>query len=432
MRTWVWGRAAVVAACLTLAPVAAFGQMVQTGPQTAADSARLRILERIQRLGRAPGADSALFLQDSLAQEARENRRGGGRSQGDSIVSALLDMPGFALTEYQGGEADFSAKDRVLVLHAMEGTRARVNREGLEVQADSSITYSEAEGKVRTVGASTFTPPEGEAVESQGLVYDLPKAVGSARGARTSYAQGGGKWLVRGDMPLAAQDSMFMSHAIFTSCDLEVPHYHFETDEIKIIGGKVMVARPVRLYFADVPVAWLPFIAQSTSQGRASGILTPTFSVNDIVRNSNGYRRRISNLGFYWAMSDYSDAIVAMDWFSDNFLSLTSSIDYRFNRQFLNGNLDFRQYWRRDGSKELALDTRHNWEIDERTSVRISGRYATSTDFIRQNSFNPAEVTQSIDSEGGMNRRFGWGSLSLSANRRQYMSDDRIEWTLPT
>jgi hypothetical protein len=405
---------------------------VQTGPQTAADSARLRILDRIQRLGRAPGADSALFLQDSLAQEALKGLRGAGRSQADSTLSALLAMPGFALTEYEGGQADFRAKERVLVLHSMEGTRARVNREGLEVQADTSITYSEAEGKIRTVGASTFTPLEGEAVESQGLVYDLPKGIGSARGARTSFSQGGGKWIVRGDMPMATQDSSFMSHAIFTSCDLEVPHYHFETDEIKIIGGGVMVARPVRLYFADVPVAWLPFIAQSTSQGRASGILTPTFSVNDIVRNSTGYRRRISNLGFYWAMSDYSDAILAVDWFSDNFLSLTSSVDYRFNRQFLNGGVNYRHYWSRDGSVQRAIDTRHNWEIDERTSVRISGRYASSADFIRQNSFNPAEVTQSIDSEGGLNRRFGWGSVSLSANRQQYMSDDRVAWTLPT
>ena len=62
-------------------------------------------------------------------------------------------MSGFSLTEYEGGEADFSAKERVLVLHSMEGTRARVNREGLEVQADTSIRYSEADGKV--------TPPAG-------------------------------------------------------------------------------------------------------------------------------------------------------------------------------------------------------------------------------------------------------------------------------
>jgi hypothetical protein len=70
--------------------------------------------------------------------------------------------------------------------------------------------------------------------------------------------------------------------------------------------------------------------------------------------------------------------------------------------------------------------------MNERTDLRVSARYAESNDFVRENSFNPREVTQSIDSEGGVNRRFDWGALSLSANRRQYLSDDRTEWTLPS
>jgi len=154
--------------------------------------------------------------------------------------------------------------------------------------------------------------------------------------------------------------------------------------------------------------------------------------VNDIVRTSGGYRRRVSNVGFYWAMSDYTDALMAIDWFSDNFLSLTSSVRYRVNSQFLEGDLNLRRYWRTDGSTELALDTRHSWEMDERTQLRVSGRFASSNDFVRRNSFNPREVTQSIDSEGGINRRFNWGSVSVGANRKQYLSDDRTEWTLPS
>lgn len=400
--------------------------------QTEPDSTRLRILERLQRLGRAPGADSLLFVQDSIRDAIAQEQRPRGGLQADSTVAALARMPGFALTEYQGGRASFGARERVLVLTAAEGERARVDREGMEVQADSTITFDEGSGRVRAVGASTFTPPQGEAVESSGLVYDLSGGRGSALDARSTYSQGGTRWIVHGDMPFAAPDSSFLSHASFTSCDLEEPHYHFETDEIKIVAGNVLVARPVRLYFADVPVAWLPFIAQSLSQGRASGLLTPTFSVNDIVRNSTGYRRRISNLGFYWAMSDYSDATVAIDWFSGNFLALESGLQYRVNRHFLNGAVNFRQYWRETGSKELSLNTQHSWEIDERTQFRVSGSYATSAEFVRDNSFNPFEVTQSIDSQGGLNRRFDWGSLSLTANRRQYLSDDRVEWTLPS
>jgi hypothetical protein len=404
-----------------------------TDQQEEVDSSRIRVMERLRRLGRPVGYDSVLYVQDSARlAAAAEGSRPAASAQGDSVTSALLALPGYTLTEYQGGAADFRAQERILVLTAPQDGRARVAREGMLVEADTSVTFDQTTGRMQMVGNPTFTPPEGDAIQSSTMVYDLDEARGSAIDAETSYTQAGARWLVRGDMPYAAQDSSFMSHARFTSCELEVPHYHFETDEIKIVGGNVLVARGVRLYFADVPVFWLPFIAQSLSSGRSSGLLTPRFSVNDIVRTSGGYRRRVSNVGFYWAMSDYSEALVALDWFSDTFTSLTASTGYRWNRQFLQGDLNVRQYWQADGSTQRAVDTRHSWRMDERTDLRLSGRYASSNDFVRENSFNPREVTQSIDSEGGINRRFDWGQLSVSANRQQYLSDDRTEWVLPS
>lgn len=399
--------------------------------QARADSARMAILQRLERLGRAPGADSLIFVQDSvrIAQAAAGNRLGAGM---DSIATLLYTMPGYALTEYEGESADFAAADRVLVLQAPESGRARVVQEGSVIEADSSITFDESAGSIRTRGLATYTPPDGDAVDAANMVYDLSEARGSAREARTSFNQEGANWIVRGDMPYAAPDSTFMAHAQFTSCDIEEAHYHFETDEIKIVAGNVLVARGVKLYFADVPVAWLPFVAQSLSRGRSSGLLTPRFSVNDIVRTSGGYRRRVSNIGFYWAMNDYADMLTSMDWFSETFFSLTGSLRYQINSQFLSGNLSYRKFWRQDGSTEFAVDTRHSWDIDERTQLMVSGRFVSNNDFLRENSFNPQEVTQSIDSDAGLNRRFGWGTLSLSANRKRYLSDDRTDWLLPS
>ena len=396
------------------------------------DSAQLRVMERLRRLARPPGYDSVLYVQDSvrLAEAALGNRSLGAGM--DSVATELLGMPGYSLTEYEAESADFQAARRVLVLQAPDGGRTRVTREGIAIEADTSITFDESSGRLRTVGDATFTPPDSDPVDAANMVYDVGEARGSASDAVTAFDQDGAHWIVRGQMPYAAQDSTFMAHAQFTSCENEEPHYHFETDEIKIVGGNVLVARGVRLYFADVPVAWLPFVAQSLSRGRASGLLTPRFSVNDIVRTSGGYRRRVSNMGFYWAMSDYSDALVSMDWFSETFFSLTGAFRYRFSRQFLDGAANVRRFWREDGSTELALDTQHSWDLDERTQLRVSGRFVSSNDFVRQNSFNPVEVTQSIDSEGGLNRRFDWGTMSLSANRKQYLSDDRTEWLLPS
>ena len=401
------------------------------GQQLKVDSARQAILERLERLARPIGADSVLFVQDSsrLAAAAEGDRGGGGM---DDVATELFTMPGFALTEYRGERADFQAQERILVLKAPEGGRARVSSEGSAIEADTSITFDESAGSIRTVGDATYTPPDGDPVDAASMVYNLGQGRGTALDAKTAFAQEGANWMIRGDMPFAAPDSTFMSHAHFTSCDLDEPHYHFETDEIKVVAGNVLVARGVRLYFADVPVAWLPFMAQSLTRGRRSGLLTPRFSVNDIVRTSGGYRRRVSNLGFYWAASQYADALVAMDWFSETFFAMTGSVQYRFRKHFLEGSINAKRFWNSDGSGELALDTRHSWDVDERTQLRISGRFVSDNQFVRDNSFNPQEVTQSIDSEAGVNRRFDWGSMSLAANRKQYLSDDRTEWLLPS
>jgi hypothetical protein len=404
-----------------------------TPPAEQTDSAEIRIRERLRRLSRAPGADSALFVEDSLRNaRALSGAAPGAGPAMDSIAATLLTMPGYSLTEYQGISANFDAQDRVLVLGAEEEQRARVVYQGQQIEADTSITFDQSTGILRGIGNPTYRAAQGDPLSSSTMVFDLDEGRGSALNAETTYTQQGARWIVRGDMPFAAADSSFMSHARFTSCDLDVPHSHFETGEIKIVGGNVLVARPVRLYFADVPVFWLPFVAQSLSSGRNSGLLTPRFSVNDIVRTSGGYRRRVSNIGFYWAMSDYSDALFALDWFSQTFFSVTGSAEYRFNRHFLDGDANVRHYWRDGGGKEFAIDTRHAWRPDERSDLRVSSRYATNTDFVRENSFNPREVTQSIDSEGGFGRRFDWGVMNLAANRREYLSDDRTEWTLPS
>lgn len=412
------------------------------------DSTRTRILETVRRLSRGPTpdsliprmADSARAVADTGAVGRRGRRTGGGGGAGgpsgrvgpaDSVATALAGLPGYSVTRYEGQEAHFDARTRRLVLTSGEESKARITREGMELQADSSVVYDEETGRIRTRGGGTYTPEAGDPVESRTMVYDLSQNRGSALGASTTYS-GGARWFMRGDLPSVTQGTTYGHDMRFTSCDLEVPHYHFETGQIKIVAGKVLVARPVTLYFSDVPVAWLPFMAQGLGQGRSSGLLAPSFSVNDIVQTSGGQRRRISNLGFYWAMSDYSDAQVALDWFSGEFVAVTGNLRYHWLRQFLRGDVSLRRFWREDGGTEFAFDTRHSWEISERTSFRARAAYASSTDFVRRNSFDPREITQTIDSDAGLNHRFDWGNLSLSWNRRQSLSDGQVNSTLPS
>ncbi len=412
------------------------------------DTARARVLERLRETSRVY-RDSVAAADSIQADSIRgDSISGAGAplgvqvgSQGttqvelppraDSVMRALFALPGYTLASYQAGSADYDANGRRLFLLAGDSIRPRFSGQGVRLEADSSIIYDDALGIVRTTGQTYLIPDQGEPVESRTLIYDVNAARGTALGARTTYSEGA-SWIVDADMDWVSDGVLFGSDARFTSCDLPEPHSYFEAKSLKVLAGQVLIARSVRMYVDDVPVLWLPFIAQNLGSGRASGILTPSFSVNDIVRTSTGYNRRLSNLGYYWAMSEYSDATLAMDWWANNYTALEGSFRYRWARRFLSGGAVAKQYWRENGNRELSFRTQHSWDVSERTQARVNATYVSSTSFVTQNSFTPTELNQTIDSDGGINHRFGWGSLSLSANRRQYLSDERVDMTLPS
>ncbi len=404
------------------APLAAVQQ------EEVSDSLQDALRLRLERLDRRLGDSTGLMPPDST--DAASQLSG---ATTDSTLQALLSLPGYDLVQYRGQSAQFETESRVLTLMGADGTQALLNREGMELAADSALVFDERTGRLVTIGQeATYRPDQGDEVVTRRLIFDVGENRGTATDVRTRMNAGMGEWIVRGDFPSVSRDVSFGHDITFTSCEEEEPHYHFLAKELKVSPGGTLVARGVWLYFADVRVFPLPFLAQSTERGRRRGLLPITFSVNDIVRTSSNYSRRISNLGYYFPLGDYADAQMAFDWWSSNYMGLNGRVRYNWSRQFLEGNANFRQFWRTGGGTELAFDTNHEWRMSERSRLSVSARYASSADFVRRNSFDPREVTQSIDSEGGFSRRFDWGQVSVSANRRQFLSDDRVETTLPT
>lgn len=415
-----------VAALFALASSA--GTHKPLSAQELPDSLRDIVTERLERLTRALG-DSTGLLPDSLLPEPGMAEMA--ETVNDSTLLELLELTGYNLVQYRSDDAVFETESRVLTLLSASEGGTVMNRDGVELSGDTLI-FDDNTGRLVSYGReATFTPDEGNPVLTRQIIFDLNEQRGTALDAQTTTQLQAGSWNVRGDCPWVDGDVSYCHRMTFTSCDHEEPHYHFVAGEIKMYPGGTMVARNVLLYFADVGVFWLPFIAQSTANERRSGLLAPQFSVNDIVRTSGGYARRISNIGYYWAINDYADAQVALDWWSGNYTGINGALRYDWRRQFLNGGVNFRQFWRVEGGSELAIDTRHRWILSERTQIDAQFAYASSSDFVRRNSFDPREITQSIDSKGGFSRRFDWGSVSVNADRRQHLSNDRVEMTLP-
>jgi hypothetical protein len=360
-----------------------------------------------------------------------------GRVLLESEVRALLtNLEGYVITEYKGDAAVFESADNRLRLTGEN----RVAREGFAIETDSLLVYSGETGIVCGYGNPILSGDQ-DPVESDRVCYDMGRGLGMAHGARTQFVQGG-TWYVRGPENRVfllngdERSELYGDRVQFTSCDLPEPHYVFQAQSLKMVHEDVMVARNVTLRFEDVPVFWLPWMVQSMKPDRRSGLLTPQFGMNDIVRNSDGYNRRISNVGFYWAVSDYVSALIAGEWFSNNYTAMEGSVSYNWLRQFLQGRLAVKQYWQHaefgTGRREMSISTNNSWQPDERTRVQLSGDYSTSTSLVRDYSFDATELNRQIASNASINREFAWGSMSLGASRRQQITDDQINWTLPS
>ncbi|MGD8278587.1 MAG: putative LPS assembly protein LptD, partial [Gemmatimonadota bacterium] len=420
----------------------AAGQAAQDTTRAAAgqDTTKTRaelIRERIRTLGpliRSPdslAADSARA--DSLARVAEgqiprntpPSLTGAAR---DSMIDALLGLDGYTVTEYRAKRARFEADSSRLDLRE----EAEVVTEGQKLVADSSIIFSQetaiacAYGKPTLSGGGTGAP-----VVADSLCFNVDTKRGIAHGARSEVTEGA-TWIVFSDESFTVGDTVYSHGGTFTDCNLEEPHYHFGAGELKVIRGDILVGRNVTFNFKDVPVFWLPFFAQSMKRGRRSGVLFPRFGVNDIARNRPTYRRRIEDVGFYWAINDYMGAEVALDWQADNFTSLRGSYDFRSLEHFLAGGLTYRKYWRAEGGTEFAVAGQTDWQMNERTRLNGTVSYTSSTRFVQQNSLDPRELNQSIDSRMGLNRKFDFGSLNLSGSRQQFLSDNTVNTTLPT
>jgi hypothetical protein len=376
---------------------------------------------------RAPG-DTAT-AGDTARAAAREAAREAAAA--DTILQALLRREGYTPMQFSADSASFRASERVLRLFGS----AEVAREGDRLTASDTIIYREATRLVEAYGRPQIS---GQAQQIQGSVmfYDLATRRATVREGRTQVAEGGANWFVRGDVTAEGSTRVYATRSIFTTDDREEPGYYFESDNIKVIRDRILVGRPARLYFRNVPVFWLPFVAQDLTRGRRSGLLTPEFSINDIVRTNSGggtargTGRQISNMGFYWAMSDYLDAQLSGAWRSGDYTGMRGALRYRWNSQFLDGSLSYAQFWREGGSRELQFFSNNSWRPDERTSVSLNANYA-SGQFLRDISTNYFQATQNITSSASMQRRFEWGTVTLDGNRTQSVANDRVEMTLP-
>ena len=346
--------------------------------------------------------------------------------QQDDIFGQLLGEPGYQVVQYQGRGVELEVDRQRVQLNR----EAQVMYEQSTIDADT-ITYEAGLQFVRGCGNISLTGEGENVISDECLNYDVSATKGTVVDARTSFAQQGADWFIRGLMTMRGSGTAFVETGNFTSCDLDEPHYYFRAGQIKVVSDDIVVAWPVTLYIQNVPVAWLPFFAQDIREERRSGFLPPRFGFNDVVASSSNARRSITDFGYYFAFSDFMDAQATADWFSGRFTRLNGAVRYRSIKKFFRGNVIASYSF--GNEKTLQFQMRHNHELTPVTDIRVNANFISNTTVFERQTFDPTVQTQRIASDVGVQHRFPFASVNLSGSRRQDLGAQkgRTDLTLP-
>lgn len=389
---------------------------------------------KVDSLARVRGDTTVKRPPGQVAEDTSRNARVGLPSSptrhfadDDSVITRLKALQGYIPIRFRSDSAQIFADDKRMRLLG-EGM---VEREGATLEADT-IGYAERDCLLEAYGDPRLFQ-QGKVAVGNGIRYDTCRKRGVVLDALTTFQEGSTVWFLRGDV---AQDStttrIFAHDGKLTSCDLPLPHYTFAAKKIKWLSNTVLVARPVVLYIRDIPVLWLPFVFKDLKSGRRSGILIPKVGVADLVRTSSSYQRQITNIGYYWAGSDYWDATFQFDWYSQRYIQYGARIAYNVLDRFLTGDLELGQQRTSGGGVSTTLAWNHQQSFSVSTQLSFGINYVSNTANFQQNALNPIQNTQNMDSRLSLRKVFPWGQATIGATRSQILSNGQVSQTLPS
>ena len=312
-----------------------------------------------------------------------------------------------------------------------------INLEAYEILVDWNDKTLDANFILDSTGKKMGKPifSEGnQSYETDKITYNFDSRKAKIKGIVTqlddAYMQGE-------DVNKNEEDELFISHAMYTTCNLAEPHFHISSSKIKVIPGKKVVSGPFHLKFGDVPTP-LGFIFGMFPQPKKkiSGLIMPNYG----EEKRRGFYLRDG--GYYFAISDYLDLRVTGDIYSKGSFGGTIATNYN-KRYSYNGSLRFNYNKSKLGDFEnpaTSNDFSLSWSHTPDSRGK-SSRFSSSVNF-QTNSYNQnknlvySDFNESINAQFNSNISYSKtfsGPFNLSANLRhsQNVQTKKVNLTLP-
>lgn len=239
----------------------------------------------------------------------------------------------------------------------------------------------------------------------------------------------------------AADGTLYLEHAKYTTCDAKHPHFYVALSRAKVRPGKESVFGPAYLVVADVPLplavpyGFLPF-----NKKYSSGFIMPSYG----DETSRGFYLRDG--GYYFAINDYMDIKALGEIYTKGSWGLSAETNYR-KRYRYNGNFYISFLRTVDGeknmpdyavTKSLKVQWTHSKDAKASPNTTFSARVNfASENYERSNlesMYNPLAYTQSTRASSvSFSHTFPSIGLNIagSTNLTQSLRDSSVSMTLP-
>ncbi len=257
---------------------------------------------------------------------------------------------------------------------------------------------------------------QGKRYAGEQMTYNFVTGQGTVTLGETSVESG---YYFGSAIYKADSTTLYVANGCYTTCDAPHPHFYFRSPRMKVLPGDRIFLQDIEVVVEDVPVFYLPIgMVIPNRGGRQSGFLTPSpaYSAQRGVM--------LSNLGYYWAASDYVGVLLSGTYFSKGGYELNTRMDYAL-RYWFNGQIglslaNVRLSPTEPYSQQYRFRLQHQHTLSPATSL------AASLDFLSQGYIASTQyaldqrILGNVTSSAGISHTFASGiGVSLNYLRNQ-------------
>ena len=272
-------------------------------------------------------------------------------------------------------------------------------------------------------------------VKSHELTYNFESKKGLLRNVITQE----GESYLHGKIVKKNEDNTsFIRHGKYTTCNLECPHFEIAFGKAKVIPNDKVITGPLYLRIANIPTFLaLPFGFFPNSDKHTNGLIMPSYGQN------NELGPYLQGIGYYFALKDRIDFAVTANIYMRGAFGVGIKSNY-IKRYKFNGNFDLQYAYTPTGERttkqfsekhDFSINWYHQQDIKSHPVNRFSANVNFRTSTFSKNTVekNISDYTQSkalstVNFSTSFKNKY---SLGINAELSQDLVQGNLDMKLP-